>query len=175
MCTVLPGKPLFLPLQKRHLVAKNEFVFSFRPMQKDQQVDGQYANDSCWRQQETAWDSFKNDSFKWFRVNSFFRETITLYTCTFRFNTLQDVFIHWELCYTLHERSFSKIHNRGTLNNGRHFLLGKFYLKRLQQYISNQKIKLQIIPIHHFDWIGCKFSFNLRFSEVRRIKLCDMI
>ncbi len=23
--------------------------------------------------------------------------------------------IHLELCYTLHERSFSKIHNRGTL------------------------------------------------------------
>ncbi len=29
---------------------------------------------------------------------------------------LKDVFIHLELCYTLHERSFSKIHNRGTLN-----------------------------------------------------------
>ncbi len=40
----------------------------------------------------------------------------TLYTqCTFRFKTLQDVFIHLELCYTLHERSFSKIHNWGTL------------------------------------------------------------
>ncbi len=24
--------------------------------------------------------------------------------------------IHLELCYTLHESSFSKIHNRGTLN-----------------------------------------------------------
>ncbi len=56
---------------------------------------------------------FKNDSFQWFRVDSFFWETITLYT--FRFKTLQDVFIHLELCYTLHERSFSKIHNRGTL------------------------------------------------------------
>ncbi len=39
-----------------------------------------------------------------------------LYTrCTFRFQTLQHVFLHLELCYTLHERSFSKIHNRGTL------------------------------------------------------------
>ncbi len=39
-----------------------------------------------------------------------------LYTWfTFRFKTLQDVFIHLELCYTLYERSFSKIHNRGTL------------------------------------------------------------
>ncbi len=53
--TVLPGKQLFLPLQKRHLVAKNEFAFSFRPMQKSsfpksahaQQVGGQYANVSC--------------------------------------------------------------------------------------------------------------------------------
>jgi len=31
----LPGKPLFLLLQKQHLVAKNEFAFSFRPTQKD--------------------------------------------------------------------------------------------------------------------------------------------
>ncbi len=39
-----------------------------------------------------------------------------LYTrCTFGFKTLQDVFIHLELCYTLHGRQFSKIHNRGTL------------------------------------------------------------
>ncbi len=64
-----------------------------------------------WHQHETAWDSFKNDSFQWFRVDSFFWETITLYTCTFIFKTLQDVFIHLEMCYTLHERLFSKIKN----------------------------------------------------------------
>ncbi len=29
---------------------------------------------------------------------------------------LQDIFIHLQLCYTLHEKLFSKIHNRGTLN-----------------------------------------------------------
>ncbi len=58
LCTALPGKQLFLPLQKRHLEAKNEFAFSFRPQQKDQQVGGQYANISCWLQHETAWDSF---------------------------------------------------------------------------------------------------------------------
>ncbi len=40
LCTALPGKPLFLLLQKQHLVAKNEFAFSFRPMRKDQQVGG---------------------------------------------------------------------------------------------------------------------------------------
>ncbi len=34
-------------LQNRHLVAKNEFAFSFRPKRKDQQVGGQYANVSC--------------------------------------------------------------------------------------------------------------------------------
>ncbi len=33
LCTVLPWK-------QRHLVAKNEFAFSFRPMRKDQQVGG---------------------------------------------------------------------------------------------------------------------------------------
>uniref|UniRef100_A0A673FJV9 3-ketoacyl-CoA thiolase, mitochondrial-like n=1 Tax=Sinocyclocheilus rhinocerous TaxID=307959 RepID=A0A673FJV9_9TELE len=38
LCTALPGKPLLLPLQKRHLVAKNEFAFSFRPTRKDQQL-----------------------------------------------------------------------------------------------------------------------------------------
>ncbi len=31
---------LFFPLQKQHLVAKNEFAFSFRPTRKDQQVGG---------------------------------------------------------------------------------------------------------------------------------------
>ncbi len=38
-----------------------------------------------------------------------------LYTLfTFRFKPLQDVFIYLELCYTLHESSFSQIHNRDT-------------------------------------------------------------
>uniref|UniRef100_A0A8C1GD27 FZ domain-containing protein n=1 Tax=Cyprinus carpio TaxID=7962 RepID=A0A8C1GD27_CYPCA len=32
-----------------------------------------------------------------------------------QFKSLQDDFIHLEPCYTLHESSFSKIHNRGTL------------------------------------------------------------
>ncbi len=34
LCTALPGKQLFLTLQKQHLVPKNEFAFSFRPMHK---------------------------------------------------------------------------------------------------------------------------------------------
>ncbi len=68
-------------LQKRHLVAKNELAFSFRPMRKEQQVGGEYANDSCWRQTGIG---FKNDSFQWFRVDSFFWETITLYTELFQ-------------------------------------------------------------------------------------------
>ncbi len=37
---------------------------------------------------------------------------MTLYTVHFQ---ISNVFIHLELCYTLHERYFSKIHNRGTL------------------------------------------------------------
>ncbi len=32
--SVTGGKPQFLPLRKQHLVAKNEFAFSFRPMKK---------------------------------------------------------------------------------------------------------------------------------------------
>ncbi len=39
-CFALPGKPICVLLQKRHLVAKNEFAFSFRPTWKDQQVGG---------------------------------------------------------------------------------------------------------------------------------------
>ncbi len=39
-CFALPGKPICVPLQKRHLVAKNEFAFSLRPKWKDQQVRG---------------------------------------------------------------------------------------------------------------------------------------
>ncbi len=76
--------------------------------------------------------SFKNDSVQWFRVDSFF------YTwCTFRFNTFQDVFIHVELCYTRHESSFSKIHNRGTL----------IHIKMWTQE------SLSRIEMHSFYWI----------------------
>ncbi len=45
LCTALP----------RHLVSKKKFAVSFRPTRKDQQVGGQHANVSCWRQHETAW------------------------------------------------------------------------------------------------------------------------
>ncbi len=72
---LLPGETTILLLQKPHLVAMNVFSFSFRPMRKDQQVGGQYANVSCWCQHKTAWDSFKNDSFRVsVRVDSFFCE-----------------------------------------------------------------------------------------------------
>ncbi len=45
-------------LQKQHQVTKTEFVFSFRPKRKHQQVGGWYANITWWHQHETAWDSF---------------------------------------------------------------------------------------------------------------------
>ncbi len=45
-------------LQKRHQVTKTEFVFSFRPKRKHQQVGGWYANITWWHQHETVWDSF---------------------------------------------------------------------------------------------------------------------
>ncbi len=47
-------KHIFLLLQKLHLVAKNEFAFSCRPMQKDQQVGGNMLMFHVF----TAWDSF---------------------------------------------------------------------------------------------------------------------
>ncbi len=48
---------------------------------------------------------FKNDSFRWFRVDSFFWETITLYT------------VHFQSCVTHCMKGNQKIHNRGTLNS----------------------------------------------------------
>ncbi len=103
LCTALPWKQL----QKRHLVAKNEFAFSFRPTRKDQQVGGEYANDSCWCQTGIG---FKNDLFQWFRVDSFFWENNFIHGALSDL-TLADVFIHLHL----HEKSSSKIHDRGTL------------------------------------------------------------
>ncbi len=48
----------------------------------------------------------------------FFESQYIYKRCTFRFKTFQYVFIHLEPCYRLHERSFSKINNRGTLIDG---------------------------------------------------------
>ncbi len=52
-------------LQKQHLVAKNNLHFPSDQRENQvfpdlcaQQVGGQYANVSCWRQHEPAWDSF---------------------------------------------------------------------------------------------------------------------
>ncbi len=42
---------------------------------------------------------FKNDSFQWLRVDSFFWETINIHGALC-FKTLQDVFIHLELLHT---------------------------------------------------------------------------
>ncbi len=61
---------------------KELIYISFRPTRKDQWL--QYANVWCWRQHERLGIRFKNDSFQWFRVDSFFWETITLYTVHFQ-------------------------------------------------------------------------------------------
>ncbi len=66
-----------------HLVAKNEFVFSFRPMRKYQQVGGNMLMIHVDVNMKRLGIGFKNDSFQWFRVDSFFWETITLYTVHF--------------------------------------------------------------------------------------------
>ncbi len=101
-----------LLLQKQHLVAKNELAFSFRPTWKSSFPRSARATSMLMFHVDVNMKRlgirFKNDSFQWFRVDSFFWETITLYTvhCTFRFKTWQDVFIHLELCYTAWKVNF---------------------------------------------------------------------
>ncbi len=146
LCTALPGKPL----QQRHLMAKNELAFSFRSKRKDQQADGQYANVSCWGPHYTAWDSFWEQLFQCFRVDSLFWENNFIH-CTSRVKTLQDVFIHFELCYTLHERSFSKIHNMRHLKS----------LEMLQIHIFETIFFFNVAKIKHWDSNSfLLFSYN---------------
>ncbi len=78
------GETAILKLQKRHLVAKNEFAFSFRPKRKDQQVAGNMLIFHVDVKMKRLGIRFKNDWFQWFRVDSFFWETITLYTLHFK-------------------------------------------------------------------------------------------
>ncbi len=129
--TIHFSKPLFLPLQKRHLVAKNELAFSFRriyphsaehsvfltwcypqesvtvfegweggwvqvfPGLRAQQVGGQCANVA---NANSLGFILKMTNFNDSESTlSFERQYIR---CTFRFKTLQDVFIHLELCVT---------------------------------------------------------------------------
>ncbi len=49
-----------------------------------QQVGGQYANVSCWRQHETAWDSIYKRDVSMIQSQLFFWVTITLYTVHFQ-------------------------------------------------------------------------------------------
>ncbi len=75
---------LFLPLQKWHLVAKNEFAFSFRPTEKTNKWAGNILMFHVDVNMKRLGIHFKNDSFQWFRVDSFFWETINLYTVHFQ-------------------------------------------------------------------------------------------
>ncbi len=59
LCTALPGK-----LQKRHLVAKNEFAFSFRPTRKDQQETSNMLMFHVDVNMKRLGIRFKNDSFQ---------------------------------------------------------------------------------------------------------------
>ncbi len=61
LCTALPRKQIFLLLQNQHLVAKNEFAFSFRPMRKHQQVGGNMLMFDV--NMKRLGIRFKNDSF----------------------------------------------------------------------------------------------------------------
>ncbi len=60
---------------------------------------------------------FKNNLVQLFRVDSLFSEIITLYTVHFQILNLAGCFHSLRAVYTLHASSFSKIHNRGTLND----------------------------------------------------------
>ncbi len=70
LCTALPGKQLFLTPQKQHLKwVGNVLMFH---VDVNMQLLG---------------IRFINDSFQWFRADSFFWETITLYTVHFQIKT----------------------------------------------------------------------------------------
>ncbi len=43
---------------------------------------------------------FKNDSFQWFRLDSFYWETVTLYTMHFQIYNFVGCLIHVELLHT---------------------------------------------------------------------------
>ncbi len=86
---------------------------------------------SAWNGLGFVYDCFNNsESTLYLRDNNF------IHGGTFRFKTLQDVFIHLELCYTLHERLFSKIHNRGTLK---------------RQFIQKFKFCYYLLPVMSFQ------------------------
>ncbi len=53
-------------------------------MRKDQQLGGQYLMFHVDVNMKRLEIRFKNDSFQWFRVDSFFWETVTLYTVHFQ-------------------------------------------------------------------------------------------
>ncbi len=89
----------------RHLVAKNELAFSFRPTWKDHKCACTMLMLHVDLNIKRLGIRFKNDSFQWFRVDSFFWETISLYTVHFQiynfteyFNSLRAV-LHCMKCY----------------------------------------------------------------------------
>ncbi len=65
---------------ERHLVAKNELAFSFRPTWKDHKWAGTMLMLHVDFNIKRLGIRFKNNSFQWFRVDSFFWETISLNT-----------------------------------------------------------------------------------------------
>ncbi len=91
LCTALPGN-LYFMLQKWHLVAKNEFAFSFRPRQKTNKLAGNMLIFHVDVTMKRLGIHLKKDSFQWFRVDSFFRETITLYTVHFQISNFAGCF-----------------------------------------------------------------------------------
>ncbi len=103
----------------------------------------------------------KNSSLKkwcvWelFRVDSFFWQTITLFTCTFDFVTLQIISFH--VHYTLHERQYCKWHNRGPLT------------------ISHKCSSMQASIVFAFPitstFVWCKQSLSLSISNLSLVSV----
>ncbi len=130
-------------------------------------MGGQYANVSCWLKHETAWDSIEKWLVSMIQSRLFLLRDNNYTRCTFRFKTLQDVFIHLELtknwihCVThCMKGNFSKIHNWGTL---RIFLLRtthhwKVFWRSKKWFFKGIMLK---IPFWNLDLQGCR-TFSLK-------------
>ncbi len=98
-----------------------------------------------------------------------------LYTlCTFRLKTLQDVFIHLERCYTLHERSFSIIIiNKGLIiihNGGISSSHKLIFPKKFDQTAQT------VNRYYKFIIVNCKRTFldNFVFQTHSKKKCCNL-
>ncbi len=74
------------------MVPKNELAFSFRPTEKTNKWVGDMLMFHVDINMKWLWIRFKNGLFQWFRVDSFFLETITLYKVHFQISNFAGCF-----------------------------------------------------------------------------------